>query len=124
GLFEIGYDGSGFAFDNELPRHRRYVERYALADRPVSNGEYKAFIADGGYRRADLWLSEGWDWINAQAIDAPLYWKRNGDDWQHFTLHGCLPLDPAAPVCHVNLYDADAYARRAGAGLPSDTVGA
>jgi ergothioneine biosynthesis protein EgtB len=119
GLVEVGHDGAGFAFDNETPRHRQYVHRYALASRPVTNGEYLAFIGDGGYRRPELWLSEGWDWINAHRVDAPLYWRRDGG-WRQFTLHGSLPLDPAAPVCHASLFEADAYARWAGARLPTE----
>jgi ergothioneine biosynthesis protein EgtB len=120
GLFEIGHDGTGFAFDNETPRHRQFLQAFALANRPVTSGEYAAFIADGGYRRPDLWLSEGWDWINANGIVAPLYWEHAGDGVRQFTLHGMLPLDEDAPVCHVSLYEADAYARWAGARLPTE----
>ena len=120
-LIEIGHDGDGFAFDNEMPRHREFVAAHALASRPVTNGEYLEFIADGGYRRADLWLSEGWDWVNANDIRAPLYWE-GGDDAQprRFTLHGVSPLVREAPVCHVSLFEADAYARWAGARLPTE----
>ena len=120
GLAEIGHGGDAFAFDNEMPRHRQYLHRYALASRPVTNGEYLAFIADGGYRRPELWLSEGWDWINAHQADAPLNWRRDGGGWRQFTLHGSLPLDLSAPVCHANLFEADAYARWAGARLPTE----
>jgi ergothioneine biosynthesis protein EgtB len=120
GLAEIGHAGDTFAFDNELPRHRQYLHRYALASRSVTNGEYLAFIADGGYRRPELWLSEGWVWINAHQVDAPLYWRRDGGGWRQFTLHGSLPLDLAAPVCHANLFEADAYARWAGGRLPTE----
>ena len=120
GLAEIGHDGDAFAFDNEMPRHRQYLHRYALATRSVTNGEYLAFIADGGYRRPELWLSEGWDWINTHQVDAPLYWRHDGGGWRQFTLHGSLPLDLAAPVCHANLFEADAYARWAGARLPTE----
>ena len=120
GLFEIGHDGTGFAFDNETPRHRQFLQAFALANRPVTSGEYAAFIADGGYRRPDLWLSEGWDWINANGIVAPLYWEHAGDGVRQFTLHGMLPLDEDAPVCHVSLYEADAYSRWAGARLPTE----
>jgi ergothioneine biosynthesis protein EgtB len=119
-LVEIGHAGSGFAFDNESPRHRQYLERFELASRPVSNGEYLAFIADGGYRRAELWLSEGWDWVNARHIEAPQYWRHENSGTQQFTLHGLRALDLAAPVCHVNLYEADAYARWALARLPTE----
>ena len=120
GLVEIGHDGKGFAFDNETPRHRQYLEAFALASRPVTNAEYLGFVADGGYRRPELWLSEGWDWVNANRIEAPGYWRRNGGGWQQFTLLGQRALDPAAPVCHLSLFEADAYARWAGARLPTE----
>jgi ergothioneine biosynthesis protein EgtB len=120
GLFDIGHDGSGFAFDNELPRHREFLHAFALANRPVSNGEYLAFMADGGYNRAELWLSEGWDWVRNHRVGAPLYWERGGGQWQQFTLHGMRQLDLAAPVCHVSMFEADAYARWSGARLPRE----
>jgi ergothioneine biosynthesis protein EgtB len=120
GLIEIGHDGAGFAFDNETPRHRQYLEAFALASRPVSNAEYAAFIADGGYRHAELWLSEGWDWVNANGIAAPLYWEDGSSGARQFTLQGMLPLEGDAPVCHVSLFEADAYARWAGARLPTE----
>ena len=119
GLVEIGHDGPAFAFDNETPRHREYLSRYALASRPVTNGEFAAFTADGGYRRPELWLSEGWDWRNAQGVTAPLYWESDAGR-RAFSLHGMRALDPAAPVCHVSLFEADAYARWAGARLPTE----
>ncbi|MBM3344066.1 MAG: ergothioneine biosynthesis protein EgtB [Betaproteobacteria bacterium] len=109
-----------FIFDNESPRHRVFNEGYALASRLVTNGEYLAFIADGGYTRAELWLSEGWDVAQAQRWQAPLYWEKPGADWQHFTLAGMQDIDPAAPVYHVSYFEADAYARRAQARLPSE----
>jgi ergothioneine biosynthesis protein EgtB len=120
GLVEIGHDGRGFAFDNETPRHRVYVGRRALAARPVTNAEFEAFIADGGYRRSELWLAEGWDWVNAQGVAAPLYWEGRAGERRAFTLHGMLALVPEAPVCHVNLFEADAYARWADARLPTE----
>ena len=120
GLVEIGHDGSGFAFDNEMPRHRQYLEAFALASRPVTNAEYAAFIADGGYLRAELWLSEGWDWVNANGIAAPLYWEDSSGGARQFTLHGMRPFDAHAPACHVSLFEADAYARWAGARLPTE----
>ena len=121
GLVEIGHDDSGFAFDNELPRHHEYLHGFALASRPVHNREYLEFIADGGYRRPELWLSEGWDWICAHDVAAPCYWERSKSAWRYFTLHGMRDLDPAAPVCHVSLYEADAYARWARARLPTES---
>ncbi len=102
GLVEIGHDGRGFAFDNELPRHRSYVAPFELASRLVTNGEYLAFIEAGGYRDPALWLAEGWDKVAAGELAAPLYWRRQEDgSWQEFTLHGLQPLDPARPVTHV-----------------------
>ncbi len=103
-----------------MPRHRVYLDAFALASRPVCNAEFLAFIADGGYRRPELWLSEGWDWVNANGVDAPLYWQRDGGRWEQFTLRGMRMLDLAAPVCHVSLFEADAYARWAGARLPTE----
>ena len=121
GLVEIGHDGRGFAFDNELPRHRSYVAPFELASRLVTNGEYLAFIEAGGYRDPVLWLAEGWDKAAAGELAAPLYWRRQEDGgWHEFTLHGLQPLDPARPVTHVSLYEADAYARWAGARLPTE----
>jgi len=120
GLVEIGHDGQGFAFDSEAPRHRVYLNAYALASRPVTNAEYAAFIADGGYRRPALWLSEGWDWVNANGLVAPLYRDAADPESQQFTLHGMLPVEAAAPVCHVSLFEADAYARWADARLPTE----
>ena len=120
-LVEIGHRGEGFAFDNETPRHRVFVAAHALASRPVTNGEYLDFIADGGYRRPDLWLSEGWDWVNANGIDEPLHWDGDDGERRRFTLHGVLPVVSEAPVCHVSLFEADAYARWAGARLPTES---
>ncbi len=121
GLHSAGHDGAGFAFDNEQPRHRVFIERHALASRLVTNGEYLAFIGDGGYARHDLWLSEGWDVMQAHRWQAPLYWERCEGEWQAFSLFGMAALDPAAPVCHVSYFEADAYARWAGARLPFET---
>ena len=120
GLHALGHDGDGFAFDNELPRHRVYLENYALASRTVTNGEYQAFIDDGGYARAELWLSEGWDALQAQRWNAPLYWEKREGEWQMFTLCGMQKVEAAAPVYHVSYFEADAYARWAGARLPSE----
>jgi ergothioneine biosynthesis protein EgtB len=125
GLREAGYGGDGFCFDNELPRHRVWLEHFSLARRLVTCGEYAAFIADGGYAKPALWLSAGWDTINANGWNAPLYWsKQEGDDggWRIFTLRGELPLEKlaTAPVSHVSFYEADAYARWAGKRLPTE----
>jgi ergothioneine biosynthesis protein EgtB len=116
GLVEIGHDGSAFAFDNESPRHRVHLAPFALASRLVTCGEYRAFVDDGGYARPELWLSEGWDQCARAGWRAPLYW----DGKRHFTLHGERALDDAEPVTHVSYYEADAYARWAGARLPTE----
>ncbi len=120
GVASIGHGGAGFAFDNESPRHRHYLQSFSLANRLVTNGEYLAFIDDGGYRRPELWLSEGWDWIAAADIAAPAYWERSDSAWRRFSLHGMQEIDPDAPVCHVSLFEADAYARWADARLPTE----
>ncbi len=118
GVVEVGHAGPGFAFDNESPRHRVLLRPFELAARPVRNAEYREFIRDGGYRRFDLWLSDGWDAVQRHRWSAPLYWS---DDLESsFGLHGQRPLDPDAPVCHVSFYEADAYARWAGARLPTE----
>jgi ergothioneine biosynthesis protein EgtB len=121
GIRMIGHDGSGFCFDNEAPRHRVYLDACEIATRPVSNEEYANFMADGGYDRHELWLAEGWDVKTAQNWQAPLYWRRDGTAWVAFSLHGLRRPDAAAPVCHVSFFEADAYARWAGARLPTES---
>ncbi|MGI9592021.1 MAG: ergothioneine biosynthesis protein EgtB [Myxococcota bacterium] len=120
GLREIGTSDSAFAFDNERPRHRVFVEAFELASRPVTNGEYLDFVADGGYERPELWLSDGWATVQREGWRAPLYWAEGPDGWSSFTLSGRQPLHPEDPVCHVSHFEADAYARWAGARLPSE----
>lgn len=120
GLVEIGDDESGFAFDCERPVHRHYLAPYALAHRTITNGEWSDFIEDGGYSSASLWLDDGWSWVKREGIDAPLYWRREGEGWETFTLAGWQPLDPAAPATHISFFEADAYARWAGARLPTE----
>ena len=120
GLFEIGHDGDGFAFDNESPRHRVFLESFELASRCVTNGEYQQFIEQGGYQQPQWWLSLGWDEVQQRRWTAPLYWVRQGDRWMEYTLSGLKPLDPHAPVCHVSYFEADAFARWAGARLPTE----
>jgi len=122
GLTDIGHSGSGFSFDNELPRHRSYVAPFALASRLVTNGEYLAFVDAGGYRSPALWLAEGWDWVRTQGLNCPIYWQQDGHgDWLEFTLHGMQPLDLERPATHLSLFEADAYAHWAGARLPTET---
>ncbi len=116
----IGHGADGFAFDNETPRHRVFLEGFRLAGRLVTNGEFRAFLDDGGYQRPDLWLSDGWATCQAQGWRAPLYWSNQDGDWQIRTLAGWRPLNPHEPVCHVSYYEADAFARWAGARLPTE----
>jgi ergothioneine biosynthesis protein EgtB len=116
----VGATGDAFSYDNELPRHLEYLRPFAVADRPVTCGEWVAFIDDGGYRRPELWLSDGWSAIRQDGWDAPLYWTRLDDRWHSFTLGGFRPVHPDEPVCHVSYYEADAYARWAGARLPTE----
>jgi ergothioneine biosynthesis protein EgtB len=118
GVREIGHAGSAFAFDNEGPRHRVSLEPFELASHPVTHGEFMRFVEDGGYRRPELWLSAGWDAVRAGGWEAPLYWTRHDDEWRTFTLHGEVPLDPDAPVCHLSFFEADAFARWSEARLP------
>lgn len=120
GVRRIGHGGRGFAFDNEEPAHRVFVEPFRLGSRLVTNGEYLAFIEDGGYARATLWLSNGWATVQERRWTAPLYWERSDDGWSEFTFAGTAPLEPAAPVCHVSYFEADAFARWAGCRLPTE----
>ncbi|RZJ26229.1 MAG: ergothioneine biosynthesis protein EgtB, partial [Brevundimonas sp.] len=120
GLVEIGHDAAGFAFDNEGPRHKVWLEPYALADDLVSNGDWMRFMADGGYTRPELWLSDGWATVKTEGWTAPLYWSRDGESWRVMTLAGPRAVDADAPVRHVSLYEADAYARWAGKRLPTE----
>ncbi len=110
GLVETGHAGEGFAFDNEGPRHRQWLEPYALANRLVTNAEWLAFMADGGYTQPRWWLSAGWDWVRAQRMVAPLHWRQVDGQWHCFSLHGVAPVEPQAPVVHVSLFEADAFA--------------
>ncbi len=114
GLIVIGQGGSdnaGFAFDNEGPRHQVFLEPFEIASYPVTHGDFAAFVAEGGYTRADLWLSMGWDWVQANRILAPLYWAIREGVWHTFTLHGIVPIDAQTPICHINYFEADAFAR-------------
>ncbi len=121
GVHLIGHEGSEFAFDNELPRHRRFLEPFELADRCVTNGEWLAFVEAGGYARAGLWLSDGWAWRNEHDIRHPLYWRIDADGrYYEYTCHGETPLDPNAPVCHISGYEATAFAEWFGARLPTE----
>jgi len=121
GPVEVGHSGIGFGFDNEFPRHQAVVTPFALADRLVTCGEWIEFIEDGGYRRPELWLSDGWATVNQHRWDAPLYWSRDDGEWRVFTLFGSRPVMPSEPVCHVSYYEADAYAHWTGLRLPTET---
>jgi len=118
GIHKIGHAGTGFAFDNEGPRHEVLLRAFRIASRLVTNTEYLQFMNDGGYRRPELWLSDGWDTICSQGRNSPLYWEGSDGRWFEFTLAGMKELDPAGPVCHVSYYEADAYARWSNARLP------
>ncbi len=125
GLVEVGHDpahaGSAFAFDNESPRHRVYLEPFRMADRLVTAGEWLEFMDDGGYAKAELWLSDGWYAVQEHHWDSPLYWRNDGaDGWSVFTLNGWRPVEPSEPVVHVSHYEADAFARWRGARLPTE----
>lgn len=123
GLVEIGHEGSldgDFCFDNELPRHQQWLEPYRLADRLVTNGDWLAFMADGGYQRPELWLSDGWARVQADDWTAPSYWSDRDGVWFEHTLTGTRPVDPELPACHVSHYEADAYATWAGKRLPTE----
>ncbi|MDE2802021.1 MAG: ergothioneine biosynthesis protein EgtB [Chloroflexota bacterium] len=120
GVHAIGHEGGDFHFDCEGPRHQTLLHDAEIASGLVTNGEWLAFMQDGGYARSDLWLSDGWNTVREQGWQAPLYWMEHDGAWAQFTLHGMLPIDPAEPVCHVSHYEADAFARWAGARLPTE----
>ena len=117
---EVGHDGRGFAYDNESPRHRALIPAFALASRPVTNGEYIAFIEDNGYARAEFWLSLGWLTVNEQHWQSPLYWTKRDGRWWNFTLSGFRPVNENEPVTHVSYFEADAFANWTGARLPTE----
>lgn len=120
GVVGIGHRGPGFAYDNEGPRHRRFLEPFELADRLATNEEMLAFVEDRGYERPELWLDDGWSWVRRAGRRHPEYWARRDGRWVEFTLDGERPLDPASPACHVSFFEADAFARWSGARLPTE----
>ncbi|MEL6365610.1 MAG: ergothioneine biosynthesis protein EgtB [Pseudomonadota bacterium] len=120
GVFDVGYAGDGFSFDNESPRHAAHTTPFALADQPVTNGDFAAFVADGGYEEPALWLSDGWDMMRRDGVSAPLYWRREGDSFREYSWFGERPLDPDAPVRHLSYYEAEAYANWTGMRLPTE----
>jgi len=120
GIFDIGHGGDGFAFDNELARHRVFLNDFSISDRLVTNAEFAEFVTSGGYRDHDLWHAEGWDWVKSNNINSPLYWHLNEDGRHHFTLGGSKPLAMDAPVCHISFYEAAAFAEWKGCRLPTE----
>jgi ergothioneine biosynthesis protein EgtB len=120
GIYQIGHDGNGFAFDNEGPLHEQLVRPFELASRLVTCGEYLEFMADDGYERFDLWLSEGWGTVEANGWNAPFYWENHDGQWMLMTLAGMRPVEPEEPICHLSYFEADAFARWAGARLPTE----
>jgi ergothioneine biosynthesis protein EgtB len=120
GVQEMGHAGTEFAFDNEMPRHRVWLEDFEMASHPVTHGDFLEFIDDGGYRRPELWLSAGWDQVQARGWQAPEYWAQRDGAWHTFTLHGEVPVDRNTPICHVSFFEAEAFARWAGARLPTE----
>jgi ergothioneine biosynthesis protein EgtB len=121
GVVSIGHEGDEFAFDNEGPRHREYLEPFQIGSRLVTSGEFCDFIDDGGYRRPEFWLAEGWTTVQTRGWEAPLYWERHDGAWWQFTLSGMRPIDLSEPVCHVSLFEAEAYAAWSGARLPTES---
>ncbi len=120
GLVRIGYQGAGFCYDNETPAHRVFLEPFEIANRLVTNGEFLTFLNDGGYHKPELWLADGWACVQQNGWNMPLYWRQRDEGWFEYTHAGVRPLDPSRPVCHVSAYEADAFARWAGARLPTE----
>lgn len=124
GLVEIGYDkpkgNDGFSYDNERPRHKHYLYPFSICQSLVTNGEFLAFIEDGGYQQATYWLSEGWDWVNQTTVTQPLYWSRTDGDWFEYTMHGLTRLDMHRPLVHISYFEADAFAKWKGCRLPTE----
>ncbi len=120
GVYEIGHDGDAFCFDNELSRHKVYLNDFSISNRLVTNGEFVEFIESGGYGDHKLWHSDGWDWIGQNEVASPLYWHTRNGEWMHFTLGGLRPLSLDSPVCHVSFYEAAAFAEWKGMRLPTE----
>ena len=120
GIYEIGYRGDGFCFDNELSRHKVFLNDFSIRGSLATNAEYLEFIEDRSYENFNLWHAEGWDWINQNTITAPLYWQKKDNEWFSFTLSGLRPVNLDAPVCHVSFYEAAAFAEWKGARLPTE----
>lgn len=120
GIYEIGFEGEGFHYDNELGRHKVYLDSFDISKALVTNGEYQDFINDGGYQRFDLWLDEGWQWVNSQQTKAPLYWHKIDGQWHNYTLGGLQKVNSDSILCHINFYEAAAFAEWKGMRLPTE----
>ncbi|MEQ1762839.1 MAG: ergothioneine biosynthesis protein EgtB [Pyrinomonadaceae bacterium] len=120
GIYDIGHSGDGFHFDNEIARHKVYLDDFSIANRLITNAEFIEFIDDGGYTDHRLWHSEGWDWVNREKVTSPLYWHGRDGEWHHFTLGGLRNLPMDSPVCHISLYEASAFAEWKGMRLPTE----
>jgi ergothioneine biosynthesis protein EgtB len=120
GVYEIGFTGEGFCYDNELGRHKVYLDDFEISKALVTNGEYLDFINDGGYQRFDLWLDEGWQWVNSRRVEAPLYWHKIDGQWRTYTLGGLQKINPDSVLCHINFYEAAAFAEWKGMRLPTE----
>ncbi|WP_406827047.1 ergothioneine biosynthesis protein EgtB [Pedobacter sp. KACC 23697] len=120
GIYEVGYEGTGFSFDNELNRHQVYLHDFSISKTLVSNAEFLAFIHAGGYENFNFWHAEGWDWVKNNQINSPMYWHLIDGEWFNYTLGGLLPIDPNAPVSHVSYYETYAYASWKGMRLPTE----
>jgi ergothioneine biosynthesis protein EgtB len=120
GIYEIGHANEGFCYDNELGRHKVYLNDYSIANRLVTNGEFIAFIEAGGYQRFELWHAEGWDWVNNEAISAPLYWHKIDGEWHHYTLNGLREITLNEPLTHISYFEAFAYAQWKDCRLPTE----
>lgn len=120
GVYEIGYDGPDFSYDNERPRHKNYLYPFSMGQSLVTNGEFLEFIEDNGYSKSKYWLSQGWDWVNQQQVQHPLYWSMLGGNWHEYTLHGLIPLDLNKPLVHISYFEADAFANWKKLRLPTE----
>ena len=120
GLYDIGFEGEGFKFDNELSRHKVYLEDFQIQKQLITNAEFIEFIEDGGYKNHALWHSEGWDWVNQNNVDSPLYWRKKNDQWLQFTLSGLRKINWSNPVCHISFYEASAFAEWKNMRLPTE----
>lgn len=120
GLYQMGYSGKGFCYDNESPRHKVYVYPFTISSKYITNGDFLEFIAAGGYQSAKYWLSQGWEWVEQHSVSSPLYWDHSDGQWSEYTLYGREPLQHDSPVCHISYYEASAFAAWSGKRLPTE----